>query len=389
MPAGIAHQPAIVVVFNPEDDDPEVLARVIAAGGSRSRIRLVTEAGPRSPRPIDLSRDLATVRAHCEVPSVELVIFDNLGLALGKAARTEDATRDVLYRLTTIAKQTATTILAVRHTTKNARGHAVHAGSGRVALAGAARSVTQVGRAPDDPNLQVWDPVKVNGSPPSTPSLLYEITDTDLGPAINWLGTTEWSANDLMRTTTSDKAPKLTEAEQMLRDMLADGPRLRNEIKPEAVRRTIGWRTVEDAKANLVSVPADPGAWHQRTRPLLVDAARPHGWEPAVTAPPGPPHADQEPDRPTPGASKYWRTPRAPTPHPPPARSRLQAALRRPSAPPRGHGRPTRPHPGQATHTNHHVPAGVPPSPPVGDQRKSRFRINGSRGVGVGVFLGW
>ena len=251
MPAGMAHEPAIVVVFNPEDDDPEVLARVIAAGGSPSGTRLVTEAGSRSPRPIDLSRDLRLVRDHCEDAGVKMAIFDNLGLALVKAARTEDATRDVLYRLTTIAKQTETTILAIRHFTKNARGNPVHAGSGRVGMAGAARAVTHVGRDPDDPNLRVWAPVKVNGSPPGTPSLLYEITDTDLGPAINWLGTTEWSADDLLRTTTSDRAPKLTEAEQMLRDLLADGPRLRSEIKPEAVRRTIGWRTVEDAKANL------------------------------------------------------------------------------------------------------------------------------------------
>lgn len=248
MPAGSAAPPAFVAVVNPEDDGPRVLERVVAAGGDPSRFRQITEAGPRSHRPIDLSRDLRLVREHCE--EVDVMIFDNLGLALGKAARTEDATRDVLYRLTTIAQRTSTTMLAVRHLTKNARGNPVHAGSGRVALAGAARSVTIVAPDPDDPNLRVWVSAK-NNLGPTPPALLYEITDTPVGPVIQWLGTSQRSADDLLRTTTSDRAPKLAEAEQMLRDMLADGPRLRSDVKTAAAQRPIGWRTVEEAKANL------------------------------------------------------------------------------------------------------------------------------------------
>lgn len=45
-----------------------------------------------------------------------------------------------------------------------------------------------------------------------------------------------------------------------------------------------------------------------------------------MTAPPGPPPADQEPDPPTPGASNNWRT--SPSPHPTPLPRRDRGSTR-------------------------------------------------------------
>lgn len=79
-----------------------------------------------------------------------------------------------------------------------------------------------------------------------------------------------------------------------------------------------------------------------------------------MTAPPGPRPADRDLDRPTPGASKYWLTPRAATPHPSPgqiaAHSGSQTAL---SSSPRA-ASPTPTRPKQATDTTIISPPSAP-----------------------------
>lgn len=201
-------------------------------------------------RHLDLGRDLARFDALLRHHTPGLVIVDDFGLFLGDTANTEARPRAAMHGLGQIAEQTQTPIVAIQHLAKARRGQAVHAGSGRVAPAGTARSVTIVRAHPEDPSLRVWASAK-NNLGPIPPSLLYEITDTPLGPVVNWLGTTDWSADEVPRTTTGDRTPKAIEAEQMLREMLADGPRLRSDIKTAATHRPIGWRTVEAAKATL------------------------------------------------------------------------------------------------------------------------------------------
>lgn len=250
LPGGPPRAPRDVLVVHPEDHDSVVQQRIAAADGDPDRIHIVDQAGLRLTRPLDLSRDLPRLRALINDGDYGLVIIENLGLILGEASNTEARTRAAMHGLSQIANETGTAIVAILHLTKAHHRQALHAGAGRVAQAGTARSVTIVAPDPDDPNLRVWASAK-NNIGPTPPALLYEITDTPLGPVVDWLGTTLWSADELLRTTTGDRAPKLTEAEQMLREMLADGPRLRSTIKTAAAQRPIGWRTVEEAKANL------------------------------------------------------------------------------------------------------------------------------------------
>lgn len=261
LPGGPPGLPRDVLVIHPEDHTAVVQQRIEAAHGDPDRIHLVDQAGPRLPRPLDLSRDLARLRALIGDGDYGLVVIENLGLLLGEASNTEARTRVAMHGLHQIAEQTDTALVAILHLTKAQHRQALHAGAGRVAQAGTARSVTIVAPDPDDPNLRVWASAK-NNLGPTPPSLRYEITNAPLGPKVNWLGTTQWAADGLLRTTTSDRAPKLAEAEQMLRDILANGPRLRSDIKTAAAHRAIGWRTVEDAKTNLairsIQVP-EPG----------------------------------------------------------------------------------------------------------------------------------
>lgn len=250
LPGGPPRAPRDVMVIHPEDPVSTVQERVAAARGNGDRVHIVDQAGPRLKRPLDLSRDLHRIRALIDDGDFGLVIIENLGLVLGNASNTEARTRAAMQGLHQIAEETGTAIVAIMHLTKAHHRQAVHAGAGRVALAGTARSVTIVAPAPDDPNLRIWISTK-NNLGPTPPPLIYEITGSPVGPTLNWLGTAEWTADELLRTTTGDRAPKLAEAEQLLREMLADGPRLRSDIKTAAAHQPIGWRTIEEAKANL------------------------------------------------------------------------------------------------------------------------------------------
>lgn len=250
LPGTPPRDPCEVLVIHPEDHHAVVQQRIAAAEGEPDRIDIVDQAGPDLDRPFDLSTDLANIRALAEHHHYGLIIIENLGLVLGEASNTEARTRVAMHGLHNIAEQTDTPIVAIVHLTKANRRQALHAGSGRVAQAGSARSVTIVAPDPDDTNLRVWASAK-NNAGPTPPSLVYEIDDTPFGPAVKWLGTSEWSADDLLRTKSSDRAPKLAEAQQMLWEMLADGPIRQSDIKRVAVLRGIGWRTVEQAKAAL------------------------------------------------------------------------------------------------------------------------------------------
>ena len=104
--------------------------------------------------------------------------------------------------------------------------------------------------SPDDPNVRAWASVKNSLGPPP-PSLLYEIVDDGDGSKVQWLGTSESTADDLLRTTTGNAAPRLDSAVEMLRQLLADSPVLMQEVRRQAQRQGIGWRTVEKAKGDL------------------------------------------------------------------------------------------------------------------------------------------
>lgn len=248
MPAGYERPPTRVIIVQPEDGATIIHDRLLAAAGDPALVEIIDRRSRTSRRPIDLGKDARLLDALCARPEVGLLIIDSLALVL-RGAHTEGATREALYRLAQSAHRTDTSVIAIRHRTKARTRTAAMAGAGMVAIAGAARSVTIVAPAPDDPSVGVWASAK-SALGPTPPSVAFQTISTDCGPSIEWMGTSQWSADDLLRTTTG-RATKFEAAQGLLQDLLADGPRTRNEIKREADRRSIGWRTVEEAKREL------------------------------------------------------------------------------------------------------------------------------------------
>jgi len=85
------------------------------------------------------------------------------------------------------------------------------------------------------------------------PAMAYRLlADDALGvAAVAWEGPTDHRADDLLGAPVDRPAPKRELAENLLRELLADGPRRRSEIEEAAEEAGVGWRTVEAAKADL------------------------------------------------------------------------------------------------------------------------------------------
>lgn len=246
LPGGVEREPMKVVIVNPEDPYPVIQARVQAAEGDLDRVLLIDQPGPRTHRPVDLSRDLPRLRSHFEDPEIGLVVFDNITLALGRGGRTEMGTREALFPLGRLAQETSTTVIGVRHLRKG-RGPALERGAGFVAIAGTARCVAHLSVDPHDPDARVLETVKTNFGPPPEPQGC-RIVDDGHGPYIEWTGPTERTADQGLRSTTS---PKLDAACDLLLDLLDRGPVRKSDIEQAAARQDISPRTVEAAKSLL------------------------------------------------------------------------------------------------------------------------------------------
>lgn len=248
LPAGRPGAPRDVLVLHAEDHPSVLHERFAAARGDADRVHFLGDAAPDFHRVLDLRPDLLLLRRLIEDGDYGLVLVDDLALLLGTSASTDWRTRATLGALSRIAQDTGTPLVAIRHLTKISNRVAMHAGAGRVAIAGSARCVSMVGLAPDDPTVWVWASAK-NNLGPTPPSIAYKV-EAD-SRSIRYLGTSDWSAEDLLRTKAPASAPKLTAAKEMLTQLLAHGPVPRSQVGAEATLRGIGWRTVEEARTTL------------------------------------------------------------------------------------------------------------------------------------------
>src|SRR6185503_20307255 len=93
--------------------------------------------------------------------SVKLVVVDPLTAHLGRADGYKDQDiRSVLAPLAGLGSRYGTTILPIRHLTKNTGAAAVHRGGGSIAIGAAARLILLVSLHPDDRSRRLLSVVK-------------------------------------------------------------------------------------------------------------------------------------------------------------------------------------------------------------------------------------
>ena len=260
-------EPGAVVLVSAEDGLADTIRpRLELAGADLDRVTVVEHLELPDGRtvPLELPGDLDPLEAVVRDVRAALVTVDPLMAFLAgtvQANRDQDVRR-ALHPVKDMAERTGAAVMVVRHLRKAATDTAVQRGGGSIGIIGAARVGLMVARDPADADRRILAVSKSNvGAIP--PAMAYRLLPDDkLGvAAVVWEGQTDHQADDLLAASADRPAPKRERAEQLLRELLADGPRLRSEIEEAAEDAGVGWRTVEAAKAAL-------GVWsEQRPEP--------------------------------------------------------------------------------------------------------------------------
>jgi hypothetical protein len=251
MPLETVGRPAAgVVVLSAEDGLADTIRpRLEAAGADLSRI--VSERLEALPTLDDAG--LAHIRALIARVDAVLVVLDPLMAFVPDAVDThkDHHSRRLLRKLAALAEETGATVLVLRHLRKGSGHRPKDAGGGSVAYTAAARVVLLAATDPGDETRKVLARVKGNLAAPF-PALGYRLPAPDGVVRVEWLGETTHTAAELLQEPADDEECSAgEEAEAWLRDALANGPRLADEMVRAARAAGIAERTLRRARKRL------------------------------------------------------------------------------------------------------------------------------------------
>ncbi|MGH7133586.1 MAG: AAA family ATPase [Phycisphaerales bacterium] len=153
----------LTLILNAEDDPADTArARLVAAGAVLSRVH--TADAREQPSLFSLDRVHSLAAALEALPACRLVVIDPVTAYFpdGRDSHKQTDVRRVLAPLADLAQRRAVTILLVAHLNKDAMAPEVYRVSGSTALPAACRAVWSVWRDPDDPELRLFKPIKLN-----------------------------------------------------------------------------------------------------------------------------------------------------------------------------------------------------------------------------------
>jgi RecA-family ATPase len=250
--------PAGVVIVCAEDDLADtIIPRLLAHGADLSRIASIPLARDEHGhlRPLSLPEDQDRLELAMRKVDAKLLIIDPITAYLSETINSNNdaSVRRALTPLADLAQRTGCAILLVRHLNKSGDLKAKYRGGGSIAFTGSARAVLVVDEHPEQPGLMVLARVKNNLAKP-TPSIGYRIVEDELYecPLIVWQGVVHIDADTLLRGQDSRRdAEAREEAEELLRDLLSDGPAPVAEAKKLLTGAGISDSTIKRAKKRL------------------------------------------------------------------------------------------------------------------------------------------
>jgi hypothetical protein len=282
--------PADVLILNAEDAPEQTIRpRLDAAGADPEKVHVIdaTKIGEDDERPPVLPKDLDLIGEQARERGVKLIIVDPFMAYLDgelDAHRDQDVRR-CLHRLKILAESTGAAVLLVRHLNKLTGGPAIYRGGGSVGISGAARSVLMVARNPADPKQFVFAPIKCNLCV-MPPALTYSIATADNGMSlIGWGQETTMSADQLLGCN-QQKTSVAEECVELIRTLLADGPRPAAEMEEELKANGFSPNAIRDGRKRANVRPVKDG-FEGRWRWELPNEKSKDGPDEDVTIPPG------------------------------------------------------------------------------------------------------
>ncbi|MBA3481976.1 MAG: AAA family ATPase, partial [Pirellulales bacterium] len=209
--------------------------------------------GSRAELVFSLSDADALESALRQLDDCRLIVIDPIGSFLGARtdAHRDNEVRAVLAPVAKLAEAYGPAVLVVAHRRKSAGAVADDTAMGSRAFTGIARNVWHLARDGENRGRRLLLPGKANLTAEQT-GLAFSIAG-DPG-AVQWeRDPVAMTADDAMAQEQGDRGESsaLDEATAWLSDALAGGPRSGKDLRDEARRDGIAWRTVERAKSKL------------------------------------------------------------------------------------------------------------------------------------------
>jgi hypothetical protein len=262
LPDGTECAAANVLLCSGEDSiDSTIVNRLKLAGADLNRIKFVGGVQNKDGKKsfFSIPDHLELLRDRIIETNAKFVVIDPFMAYLGKGinANSDHDVRQALMPLAEIAAETGAAILVVRHLNKQGGRPAIYRGGGSIGILGAARTALIVGVNPFDETTRILAVSKSNiGLIP--PAWRFKVVGKSYmegdkkieAAAIEWLGTTNISADQLVSETV-EKASAINEAMEFLAEALKDGPRNASEVLKLAEEQGIAKTTVDRASKKL------------------------------------------------------------------------------------------------------------------------------------------
>ncbi|NLF09476.1 MAG: AAA family ATPase [Pirellulaceae bacterium] len=248
-----------VVLISAEDDPADTIRPRLDAHLADARhvhllsaVRRIDGDGQHE-RLITLADVDAIEAALMRLPDSKLIVVDPIGSFLGGGtdAHRDNEVRGVLAPIAAMAEKRGPAVLVVAHRRKSAAGMADDLALGSRAFTGIARAVWHLTRDNDNKVRRLLLPGK-NNLAREGDGLAFSIINEP--PRISWeRDPVAMSADDALARENgmAGEHSAIDEAKDWLREALADGPKPSSELKGDAKRDGIAWRTVERAKTQL------------------------------------------------------------------------------------------------------------------------------------------
>jgi putative DNA primase/helicase len=243
--------PVDVVILSSEDSNADtVLPRLQTLGADLDRVHYwdcaEDERMFRLPTNLDALDDLLSRTAARFLVIDPIVAFLEPSVQISN----DQSVRQALEPLRILAERRMCAVTMVRHLNKSGTSQAMYRGNGSIGFLAACRVGWLVANDPLDPKRKVLAQVKNNLAPPQ-PSLAYEIVKDETGlPRVRWLGSSSWSADQLLASRLPHLGP-LELAREFLLDFLASGPRTSREVEVAAKKCRFSQSTLYRARTEL------------------------------------------------------------------------------------------------------------------------------------------
>ncbi len=249
--------PGGVLVLTAEDSlECTVRPRLDAAGADPNRV-FAFEAtwdgeDDDSEKPPEIPWDLELVKSLLVEEDIRLIVVDPLMAYLGEQvdAHKDQSVRRTLHLLKGFAEKHNVCLWVLRHLNKLSGGPALYRGGGSIGIVAGARVAWIAGRDPNDRHRHVLAMNKTNLGP-SPESLVYRIVPAGKVSKIEWVETTDLTADDILSHPQPEKFRELDSAVQFLKEALSKGAKLTEDLEAEAKAKGISERTLNRARKDL------------------------------------------------------------------------------------------------------------------------------------------